>query len=87
MAKDVSFVNIFGTYLATRADALKDWTGANCQVKSVSVTDGFATALSPTVEIRAPPTALAAVSRSEELLSGACQFMLRTAMRGSSPLA
>ena len=51
MAKDVSFVNIFGTCLATRADALKDWTGANCQVKSVSVTDGFATALSPTVEM------------------------------------
>jgi len=51
MAKDVSFVNIFGTYLATRADALKDWTGAGCQVKSVSVTDGFATALSPTVEM------------------------------------
>jgi len=51
MAKDVSFVNIFGTYLATRADALKDWTGAGCQVKSVSVSDGFATALSPTVEM------------------------------------
>jgi hypothetical protein len=51
MARDVSFVNIFGTYLATRADAMKDWTGANCQVKSVSVTDGFATALSPTVEM------------------------------------
>ena len=51
MAKDVSFVNIFGTYLGTKADALKDWTGAGCQVKSVSVTDGFATALSPTVEI------------------------------------
>jgi hypothetical protein len=51
MAKDVSFVNIFGTYLATRADAMKDWTGAGCQVKSVSVTDGFATALSPTVEM------------------------------------
>src|SRR6266850_1896429 len=51
MAKDVSFVNIFGTYLATRADALKDWTGANCQVKSVSVSDGFASALSPTVEM------------------------------------
>jgi hypothetical protein len=49
MAKDVSFVNIFGTYLATRADAMKDWTGALCEVKSVSVTDGFATALSPTV--------------------------------------
>jgi hypothetical protein len=51
MAKDVSFVNIFGTYLATRADAMKDWTGTGCEVKSVSVTDGFATALSPTVEM------------------------------------
>ena len=51
MARDVSFVNIFGTYLATRADAMKDWTGASCQVKSVSVSDGFATALSPTVEM------------------------------------
>jgi hypothetical protein len=51
MAKDVSFVNIFGTYLATRADAMKDWTGAGCEVKSVSVSDGFATALSPTVEM------------------------------------
>jgi hypothetical protein len=51
MAKDVSFVNIFGTSLATRADAMKDWTGTGCQVKSVSVTDGFASALSPTVEM------------------------------------
>lgn len=51
IARDVAFVNIFGTYLATRADAMKDWTGAGCQVKSVSVTDGFATALSPTVEM------------------------------------
>jgi hypothetical protein len=51
MARDVSFVNIFGTSLATRADAMKDWTGAGCEVKSVSVTDGFATALSPTVEM------------------------------------
>jgi hypothetical protein len=51
LAKDVSFVNIFGTHLATRADALKDWTGNGCQVRSVSVSDGFATALSPTVEM------------------------------------
>src|SRR5882762_5775687 len=51
MAKDVSFVNIFGTYLATRADALKDWTGANCEIKSVSVSEGLASALSPTVEM------------------------------------
>ena len=51
MANDVSFVNIFGTYLGTKADALKDWTGANCEIKSVSVSDGFASALSPTVEM------------------------------------
>jgi len=51
IAKDVSFVNIFGTYLATRAEAMKDWTGTGCDVKSVSVTDGLATALSPTVEM------------------------------------
>jgi hypothetical protein len=51
MAKDVSFVNIFGTYLATRADAMTDWTGNGCEIKSVSVTDGFATALSPTAEM------------------------------------
>jgi hypothetical protein len=51
MARDVSFVNIFGTYLANRADAMKDWTGAGCEIKSVSVTDGFASALSPTVEM------------------------------------
>ena len=51
MAKDVSFVNIFGTSLATRADALKDWTGAGCEIKSVSVSDGFASTLSPTVEM------------------------------------
>ena len=51
MTREVSFVNIFGTYLATKADALKDWTGNGCEVKSVSVTDGFATALSPTVEM------------------------------------
>jgi hypothetical protein len=51
MAKDVSFVNIFGTSLATKADAMKDWTGNGCEIKSVSVTDGFASALSPTVEM------------------------------------
>ena len=51
MARDVSFVNIFGTYFPTRADAMKDWTGSLCQVRKVSVTDGFATTLSPTVEM------------------------------------
>ncbi len=50
-AKDISFINIFGTYLANKADAIKDWTSPACQVKSVSVTDSTVTTLSPTVGI------------------------------------
>ena len=50
-ARDISFINIFGTYFATKANALKDWTGAGCDVKSVSVTDAAGTMLSPTVGI------------------------------------
>ncbi len=50
-AKDISFINIFGTYLATKADALKNWSGAGCEVKGVSVTDPVGTMLSPTVGI------------------------------------
>jgi hypothetical protein len=50
-AGDISFINIFGTYFATKADALKDWTGTGCDVKSVSVTDAAGTMLSTTVGI------------------------------------
>ena len=50
-AKQISFINIFGTYFATKADALKDWTSEGCQVKSVSVTNAVGTMLSPTVGI------------------------------------
>jgi ketosteroid isomerase-like protein len=50
-AKNISFINIFGTYLASKADALKNWSGAGCDVKSVSLTDAAATMLSPTVGI------------------------------------
>ena len=50
-ARNVSFINIFGTYLATKADALKNWTGTGCDVKSVSVTDAVGTMLSPTAGI------------------------------------
>jgi|SRR5271167_19274 len=50
-AKNISFINIFGTYFATKADALKDWTGAGCDVKSVSVTEDARTMLSPTTGI------------------------------------
>ena len=50
-AKDISFINIFGTYLATKADALKDWSGTGCDAKTVSVTNAAGTMLSPTVGI------------------------------------
>jgi len=48
---DISFINIFGTFFATKAEALKDWTSEGCKVKSVSVTNATATMLSPTVGI------------------------------------
>ena len=50
-ARDISFINIFGTYFATKADALKDWSGAYCDVKSISITDAAGTMVSPTVGI------------------------------------
>jgi ketosteroid isomerase-like protein len=49
-AKDLSFVNVFGTYFGNKADALKDWQG-NCDITSVNLTDSVGTTLSPTVGI------------------------------------
>jgi hypothetical protein len=51
VAEDVSFINIFGIYLANKDEALKNWSGAGCDVTSVGVTDAAATMLSPTVGI------------------------------------
>jgi ketosteroid isomerase-like protein len=50
-AKDISFINIFGVYLASKTDAMQDWSGTYCDVKSVSLTDAMGTMLSPTVGI------------------------------------
>ncbi len=50
-ARDISFINIFGTHFATKADALKDWSGTYCDVKSISFTDVAGTMLSPAVGI------------------------------------
>ena len=50
-AKDISFINIFGTFLPNKVDAIKDWTSTGCQVKSVSVSDAVGTMVSPTVGI------------------------------------
>jgi ketosteroid isomerase-like protein len=50
-ADDISFINIFGVYLANKADALRDWSGTYCDVKSVGFSDSTATMLSSTVGI------------------------------------
>src|SRR3984893_15342 len=52
-ARDISFINIFGVYLATKNDAMQNWSGTYCDVKSVSLTDAAGTIFSPTVGVRA----------------------------------
>ncbi|CAN5248671.1 hypothetical protein BH20ACI2_BH20ACI2_11470 [soil metagenome] len=49
--KDLSFVDIFGNVTSTKADTIKLWSEHKCEVKSVSVTDGVRTSLSPTMSI------------------------------------
>ncbi len=48
-AADLSFVNIFGTAFTNKADAIKDWTSHTCDAKSVALTNGKATLISPGV--------------------------------------
>lgn len=48
---DLSFIDIFGNSYANQADTIKAWAGAICEVKSVGVTDGVVTTLTPTVEL------------------------------------
>jgi hypothetical protein len=51
MTRDISFINIFGTYLGTKAGALKNWSGTGCDIKSVGFKSASSTMLSPTVGI------------------------------------
>ena len=51
LAEDISFINIFGIYLANKAEALKNWSGTGCDVKSIGITDATAAMLSPTLGI------------------------------------
>ena len=50
-ATNMQFINIFGIHLATKAEALKNWSGEGCDVKTVDLTDAAATMLSPGVGI------------------------------------
>jgi ketosteroid isomerase-like protein len=50
-ANDLSFIDIFGNSYANKTDTIKAWSGSICEVKSVGVTEGVVTALSPTVKL------------------------------------
>ena len=50
-AANISFINIFGIYLPTKAEGLKNWSGTGCEVKRVGVADAAGTMLSPEVGI------------------------------------
>jgi hypothetical protein len=47
--KEMSFVDLFGNVTTGQADTIKAWTGGQCDIKSVSVTDTSGESLSPTV--------------------------------------
>lgn len=55
MASTFAFVDPAGNYVGSKADAIKNWTGSGtmkCEgITKTSFTDGFAQAISPTVEI------------------------------------
>ena len=40
---NITFVDIFGNYFKNKPDAVKDWTGSICEVKSFSLTNGVGT--------------------------------------------
>jgi hypothetical protein len=50
IADEASFINIFGEFLPTRAEALKNWS-SSCEVKSISLTEPVGRMLSPTVGV------------------------------------
>ena len=49
IAANVQFVNIFGIHLATKPEALENWSGKGCDVKSVDITEPASIMLSPSV--------------------------------------
>jgi len=74
-AKNLAFVNPGGMWFGTRAEVLKDWEGTQCKdIKNVGVKNGFAWALSPTVEILT----------FDATADGMCDGMKNAPMRGTS---
>ena len=48
---NLSFVDPMGKWVSGKAEVIKEWTAAKCDIKSTNVADSFATSLSPTVEL------------------------------------
>ena len=49
IAANVQFINIFGIHLATKLEALENWSGKGCDVKTVDITEPASIMLSPDV--------------------------------------
>lgn len=64
---DLSFQNIFGMFFANKADTIQNWTGPMCDIKSVSVSDGVGTLLSPTVGMLSRTGTAAGTCSGQEL--------------------
>lgn len=50
-AANLTFVSPEGKFFANKADVIKEWTAAKCDIKSTSVADGWSTAFSATAEL------------------------------------
>ncbi|HMM57372.1 MAG TPA: nuclear transport factor 2 family protein [Rudaea sp.] len=50
-AKDIAFVDIYGTFSADKSATVKAWTSTLCEVSGYKITNGVGTSVSPTVGI------------------------------------
>ena len=50
-ARQIAFVDIFGTHFDNKADTIKDWTGPICSVKDFKLTNDAGTKIAPGVAI------------------------------------
>ncbi len=50
-ARQIAFVDIFGTHFDNKADTIKDWTGPICDVKDFKLTNGAGTTIARGVAI------------------------------------
>jgi Domain of unknown function (DUF4440) len=51
VTNNLSFVDLFGNYTATKDDTIKSWTAGKCEIKSTNLTDATGESLSPTLGV------------------------------------